>query len=92
MLSQSNRVTARSLMRSLSGNVSHACPGFHGVYSIPSLDDASNHTPHFEAASGTHEAHRIALMTGIGMANVGWRVLSDEKFAIDVWKAFKDAT
>jgi hypothetical protein len=61
--------------------VSHICPGFHGLYTIPAPDKAPNHTPEFADAAGTEEAHRLTILTSKGLAGTAWRVLVDDEFA-----------
>ncbi|KAK4148309.1 p-aminobenzoyl-glutamate hydrolase subunit B [Dichotomopilus funicola] len=63
------------------GDVCYQCPGFHGVFGIGTNEGESNHTKGFAAAAGTEEAYERALECGRGMAVVGWKVLSDDKFA-----------
>ena len=75
----------------LTGNVSHVCPSFHGVYAIPVEDNAVNHTPGFTKAAGTDEAYRLTVATSKGMAGVGLRVLLDDAFAKEVKAQFEAA-
>ncbi|KAL2175186.1 uncharacterized protein P884DRAFT_206751 [Thermothelomyces heterothallicus CBS 202.75] len=72
------------------GNVCYECPGFHGVFGIGTKEGQANHTKGFTAASGTEDAFERALECGRGMAEVGWRVLSDDAFAERVEKEWKE--
>jgi hypothetical protein len=72
------------------GNVSYITPAFHGGFAIPCPPGAYNHTAGFTAAAGAEEAHDLAVVASKGMAVAGWRVLSDEKVADDIWKDFEE--
>ncbi|KAI0773073.1 hypothetical protein BD413DRAFT_473224, partial [Trametes elegans] len=63
------------------GNVTHALPALHPVYSIPTEPNGSNHTPQFTHAAATPEAHAATLKVAAGLAAVGVRVLADADFA-----------
>lgn len=71
------------------GNVTHVCPGFHGMFGIPVTEGSGNHTPGFTACAATDEAHRLTIIAAKGMALAGWRVLESEETARDVWKEFE---
>lgn len=71
------------------GNVSYVVPSFHGGFAIPCPPGAYNHTKGFTACAGTAEAHDLAMQAGKGMAIAGWRILSDETVASEVWNDFK---
>jgi hypothetical protein len=64
--------------------VSHIVPGIHPIYSIPTPEKASNHTPEFAEAAGTDEAYRLTILTAKGMAATAWKVLVDDTFAASV--------
>ncbi|KAB5550857.1 hypothetical protein GE09DRAFT_1123928 [Coniochaeta sp. 2T2.1] len=72
------------------GNVTYACPGFHGAFGIESKDGASNHTKGFTAVAGTQDALERAIECGKGMAVVGWRMLTDDAFAAETKKAWEE--
>ncbi|KAJ9130695.1 Peptidase M20 domain-containing protein 2 [Coniochaeta hoffmannii] len=66
------------------GDVTYACPGFHGAFGIESKDGAANHTKGFTAVAGTQDALERAIECAKGMAVVGWKVLSDDAFAAEM--------
>ncbi|KAL2131366.1 hypothetical protein VTI74DRAFT_5177 [Chaetomium olivicolor] len=66
------------------GDVCYVCPGFHGVFGIPTKEGEANHTKGFAAAAGTEEAFQEAVQCGRGMALVAWKVLTDDAFAESV--------
>ncbi|KAJ4302036.1 hypothetical protein N0V88_002170 [Collariella sp. IMI 366227] len=66
------------------GDVCYECPGFHGVFGIPTKDGEANHTKGFAAAAGTEEAFKEAVQCGRGMAMVAWKVLTDDAYAAKV--------
>lgn len=72
------------------GNVTYACPGFHGGFAIPAEPGAFNHTPSFTNAAGTSKAHELTIITAKGMAIAGWTVLSDDDVAWRVKKDFEE--
>lgn len=72
------------------GDVTYECPGFHGGFGITTDDGSSNHTKGFTAAAGTEEAFARAVECGKGMANVGWRVLTDDTFAQGVKQEWEE--
>lgn len=72
------------------GNVSYAVPSFHGTFGIPAAENAGPHQPKFAEASGTDEAHDIALSCAKGMALLGWRVLTDDKVAAGAMRDFEE--
>ncbi|KAM5350197.1 hypothetical protein ACJ41O_006702 [Fusarium nematophilum] len=71
------------------GNVSFAVPSFHGAFGIPAPKDAMPHQPKFKEASGTDEAHEVAISCAKGMALLGWRVLTDDEVAVGAMEDFK---
>ncbi|KFY49409.1 hypothetical protein V495_00598 [Pseudogymnoascus sp. VKM F-4514 (FW-929)] len=71
------------------GNVSQVVPGFHPIYTIPTPEKASNHTPEFAAAAGTDEAYRLTIDTAKGMAATAWKMLTDDEFAASVKEEFE---
>ncbi|KAI1502582.1 hypothetical protein F5X99DRAFT_417763 [Biscogniauxia marginata] len=71
------------------GNVSHVCPAMQGAFFIESKG-AVNHTPKFAEAAGTEDAFERAIGCAKGLAAVGLDVLTDDEFATEVWKAWKD--
>lgn len=71
------------------GNVTYACPGFHGGFAIPADPGAFNHTPSFTTAAGTIKAHELAIKTAKGMAIAGWNVLFDDEVAEKVRNEFE---
>jgi len=71
------------------GNVTHALPGLHPVYAIPTKPGGGNHNPLFTAAAAAPEAHAATLIAAKGIAISGMRVLTDEKFAVQVAESFK---
>lgn len=73
-----------------SGDVSYACPGFHGVFGIPAPSGAVNHTPGFTAAAGTDRAHDLTIVTAKGMAMAGWDILTDDNVAAAVRHDFEE--
>lgn len=71
------------------GNVSYECPAFRGYVGIPTKPGASNHTPKFTAHARTRVAHDVCLEAAKGMAIVGWKILSDQNTAEQVWDDFE---
>lgn len=63
------------------GDVTYACPGFHGAFGIATPVGVANHTKGFTAVAGTKESLERAVECGKGMAVVGWKVLTDDAFA-----------
>lgn len=56
----------------------------NGVQAIPTVNDGGNHTPEFEKAAGTIEAHYACLDVSKALAATGVRVLIDDKFFTEV--------
>ncbi|EJU03334.1 hypothetical protein DACRYDRAFT_21536 [Dacryopinax primogenitus] len=71
------------------GNVSHALPGLHPVYAIPTKPGGGNHNPLFTAAAATPEAHAATLVAAKGIALTGMKVLTDSSFAVKVRESFE---
>jgi hypothetical protein len=71
------------------GNVSHVCPSFHGCFALPVRPGETIHGAGFTRATGTQEAHDLAIGGTKGMAVVGWRFLLDEKVAKQVKDDFE---
>jgi amidohydrolase len=72
------------------GDVTYACPGFHGAFGIDTKEGEANHTKGFATAAGTKESFERAIEWGKGMALVGWKVLTDDQFAAEMkqeWEA-----
>ena len=63
------------------GNVSYACPSFHGSYVIPTQPGEHPHNAGFSRAASTPEAHDLTIRVGNGMALVGWKILSEDAVA-----------
>lgn len=61
------------------GNVSYKCPSIHGVFPIPTAEQAVPHTAKFQAYSGTAEAFDNAMETARGLAEAGIEVLMDDE-------------
>lgn len=72
------------------GNVCYECPGFHGAFGIDTEKGQGNHTAGFTAAAGLDKSFKTAVEWGKGMAVVGWKVLTDDKFAEDVQKDWEE--
>ncbi|KAI2890737.1 hypothetical protein CBS76997_5090 [Aspergillus niger] len=68
------------------GNVSHAVPGFHAMFAIPS--EGVNHTPQFTAGAGSAEAFKRSLACAAGMAVTACQILVDDTFAAQVRSDF----
>lgn len=75
------------------GNVTYELPGIHALYQIPLGDPHKNgnHTSGFTKAARTPEAHEATLKAATGIAVIGAKVLVDDKFREETWKAWKDA-
>ncbi|KZT51018.1 hypothetical protein CALCODRAFT_488261 [Calocera cornea HHB12733] len=71
------------------GNVTHALPGLHPCYAIPTKPGGGNHNPLFTAAAATPEAHAATIIAAKGIAIAGVKVLTDEAFAAQVVQSFK---
>jgi len=72
------------------GNVSYACPSFHGSYVIPTRPGEHPHNAGFTRAASTPEAHDLTISVGKGIALVGWKILSDDAFAKQVKADFNE--
>lgn len=72
------------------GDVCYECPGFHGAFGIATKEGEANHTKGFTAVAGTEEALGLAVECGLGMALVGWKVLTDDGFAERVQREWED--
>ncbi|KAI9375828.1 hypothetical protein BJX61DRAFT_61748 [Aspergillus egyptiacus] len=68
------------------GNVSHALPGFHGIFMIPAK--GGNHTPEFTEGAGSFEAYKRAVNCAAGIAVVACQFLEDDTFARQVKEDF----
>ncbi|RDK39830.1 hypothetical protein M752DRAFT_304200 [Aspergillus phoenicis ATCC 13157] len=68
------------------GNVSHAVPGFHAMFAIPT--EGVNHTPQFTAGAGSAEAFKRSLACAAGMAVTACQILVDDTFAAQVRSDF----
>ncbi|KAH9031360.1 hypothetical protein EDB85DRAFT_2146169 [Lactarius pseudohatsudake] len=74
------------------GNVSHALPALHPIFTIPSPDGAQNHSPGFARAARSEAAHTAALRTAALLAHTGFRVHSDGAFCARVRAAYDAGT
>ncbi|KAH9004502.1 hypothetical protein EDB86DRAFT_1949946 [Lactarius hatsudake] len=74
------------------GNVSHALPALHPIFTIPSPDGAQNHSPGFARAARSEAAHTAALRTAALLAHTGFRVHSDGAFCAQVRAAYDAGT
>ncbi|KAI0735372.1 amidohydrolase [Earliella scabrosa] len=72
------------------GNVTHALPALHPVYSIPTEPNGANHTPQFAKSAATQEAHEATLKIAAGLAAIGYKVLQDAAFADEVKRSFEE--
>lgn len=64
------------------GNVTYAMPAFHPGFHVVSR--GVNHTPEFTEAAGTHDAHKRAMKVAKGLAMLGAKFVTDDKFAKEV--------
>lgn len=71
------------------GDVTYACPGFHGIFGIDTEEGVANHTKGFTAVAGTKDSLERAVACGKGMAQVGWKVLTDDIFAAEMKKEWE---
>lgn len=62
----------------LQGNVSYVAPTLHSMFAIPTPEGCFPHHPSFTACAGTDEAHEEAILTGKGLALVGWDMMTDD--------------
>ncbi|KAF8065234.1 hypothetical protein FPV67DRAFT_1782182 [Lyophyllum atratum] len=72
------------------GNVTYALPSLHPGFAIPTVKDGGNHTPGFETAAASIEAHYACLDVTKALAATGMRVLIDDEFLGKVKKAFEE--
>ncbi|GLB39890.1 putative peptidase dimerisation domain containing protein [Lyophyllum shimeji] len=72
------------------GNITYALPSLHPGFAIPTVKDGGNHTPQFEKAAATIEAHYACLDITKALAATGVRVLADNEFFAKVRKAFEE--
>jgi len=72
------------------GDVTYALPSLHPGFAIPTVVDGGNHTPAFEKAAATIEAHYACLDVSKALAATGVRVLADDKFLAEVKKTFQE--
>ncbi|PPQ95365.1 hypothetical protein CVT26_008210 [Gymnopilus dilepis] len=72
------------------GNVTYALPSLHPGFAIPTIVDGGNHTPGFEKAAATIEAHYACLDVSKALAATGVRVLIDDNFFANVQATFKE--
>ncbi|QRD93480.1 hypothetical protein F9C07_2260437 [Aspergillus flavus] len=68
-----NRVT-----NILQGNVSYVVPTLQAMFAISTSNGSFPHHPDFTACAGTDEAHDAAVLTGKGLALLGWNMLTDD--------------
>ncbi len=77
------------------GNVSHVLPSIHSSFWIRSEDENGNqlggpHTPDFEKAARTGEAHEMAKRTAKALAATAVDVLTKDGLLKEVKKEFED--
>lgn len=75
------------------GNISHAMPSLHPNFWIRSEDTAGRqlggpHTPDFEKATRTEEAHGMAMRVGKGLAATALEVLGSPELLAEVKHEF----
>lgn len=63
----------------LLGNVSYAVPTLHSMFGIPTPEGSYPHHPSFTASAGTDEAHEEAIITGKGLALLGWDMMTNNE-------------
>ncbi|CAI7606486.1 unnamed protein product [Penicillium manginii] len=61
------------------GNVSYAVPTLHSMFGIPTPEGSYPHHPSFTASAGTDDAHEEAVVTGKGLALLGWDMLTNDE-------------
>lgn len=59
--------------------MSYVAPTLHSFFAIPTPDGSFPHHSSFAACAGTDEAHEEAVMTGRGLALLGWDMMIDDK-------------
>ncbi|GMF80357.1 unnamed protein product [Aspergillus oryzae] len=62
----------------LQGNVSYVVPTLHATFGISTSNGSFPHHTEFTACAGTNEAHDAAVLTGEGLALLGWDMLTDD--------------
>ncbi|KAB8202062.1 hypothetical protein BDV34DRAFT_215723 [Aspergillus parasiticus] len=62
----------------LQGNVSYVVPTLHAMFAISTSNGSFPHHPDFTTCAGTDEAHDAAVLTGKGLALLGWDMLTDD--------------
>lgn len=72
------------------GDVTYECPGFHGAFGIATEEGQGNHTLSFAKAAGADDSYRRAIECGKGMALVTWKVITDEGFADEMRREWKE--
>lgn len=70
----------------LQGNITHALPGSHPIYYIPT--SAYPHDEKFEKSSATPEAVQATLRAALAVSIVGLRVIQDDNFREECHKAW----
>ncbi|KAK6814978.1 hypothetical protein RU639_008552 [Aspergillus parasiticus] len=60
------------------GNVSYVVPTLHAMFAISTSNGSFPHHPDFTTCAGTDEAHDAAVLTGKGLALLGWDMLTDD--------------
>ena len=55
-------------------------PSIQPVFTIPTEQNGSNHTPAFAEAAKTPQAHAASIRTSKALAATGLRVLTDDDF------------
>ncbi|KAF8892888.1 hypothetical protein BD779DRAFT_1507551 [Infundibulicybe gibba] len=70
-------------------NVTYELPSLHPGFAIPTIPNGGNHTPGFEKAASTVEAHYACLNVSKALASTGVRVLIDDEFMAEVKKTFE---
>ncbi|KAF7621891.1 hypothetical protein AFLA_008441 [Aspergillus flavus NRRL3357] len=60
------------------GNVSYVVPTLQAMFAISTSNGSFPHHPDFTACAGTDEAHDAAVLTGKGLALLGWNMLTDD--------------
>lgn len=72
------------------GNITYAVPSLHPGFAIPTIKNGGNHTPAFEKAAATIEAHYACLDITKALAATGVRVLIDDEFLAKVQKTYEE--
>ena len=87
---QNNTTRATTPASTDQGNVSYACPSWHGVFGIPTPNGAFPHTAGFADGAGTTASFEKSLLSCEGMALVGYRFLVDDSLANQVKQYFDE--